>query len=96
METEKDDDGPGKWGQKIFVLKEKLPDGAGRRAKSYEHHRETHHKCERGCNQTSSGFFPSPQLLDPDSRKHRDVPRHQGQHARREKRNQSGNKRRKN
>src|SRR5579864_1233982 len=64
--------------------------GAGRSAKRDEDERKPRHERQRRAEQARARSIAFLELLDSDSGKHRDIARHKGQDARREKRNEPG------
>src|SRR5580698_280828 len=93
VQAEEQDQSTGDRRERRAMLPEESADGAGRRTERDEHSRESENESERGGEQTRAWRLTLAQLLHADAGKHRDVSGHQRQHARRQKRNQSREKR---
>src|SRR5487761_411925 len=81
--------------QFIPIAQQERSHRAGRRAKADKHDRKSEHECERRSKQFAARSFALLKLVHSDTRKHRDVSRHERQNTRREERDESRQQRRK-
>ena len=95
VQSEKNDQRAGDRCQQASIADEKSSDGAGGGAERNKDDRKSEDKRERRCEQSAARRVAFLQLLDADAGQHGDITGHQRQHAWREKRYESRNKRRK-
>src|SRR5580704_256301 len=93
MQPEEQNQRAGNRRERRAMLAQESADGAGRRAERDEDRGESENESERRRKQSRPRRLTLAQLLHADSGKHRNVSGHQRQHARRQKRNQSREKR---
>jgi hypothetical protein len=92
MKAEEKDECSGDGSEKGAVLAKKGTDGAGRCAERNEDNGKTGDKSESRSKEARARQLPSAELFHADAREHGNVAGNQRQNARREKRNQPGEK----